>query len=69
LKGMTHLNVVNSGGSSNDGPAYHAGENMVGEVGPGVSDLHKTLRQGNSVSVRVIKLAPSPHQKTETEGN
>jgi hypothetical protein len=49
---MTYLNVVNSGGRSDDGPAHHAGKDVIGEVGPGVSDLHKTLRQGNSVSVR-----------------
>jgi hypothetical protein len=57
VEGDTYLNVVNSGGRSDDGPPHHAGEDVIGEVGPGVSDLHKTLRQGNGVSVRDIKFA------------
>ncbi len=54
-----HLNVVNSGGRSDDGPPHHAGEDVIGEVGSGVSDLHKTLRQRNSVSVIEIKFVQS----------
>ena len=41
----SNLYVVDLGCGSDDGPAHHAGEDVVGEVGAGVPAFYETLPQ------------------------
>ncbi len=57
---QTYLDIIYSGGGPDDGPAHHAGEDVVWEVGARIAHLHKTLQHFWHGSEITLSLAKSP---------